>query len=87
MDFFSNHGVPWLQLLCWALFPRLSFWFMSSITGGFWFWLGVLFVPRIMCAFWATTFYWHTNPGVCVCAWLVAAIGERTENTKPSEHS
>lgn len=81
MNFLSTHGAPWLQLLMWAAFPRLSFWFMSSITGGFWFWVGVLVAPRFMGAFWATTFYWHTNPALCVCAWAVASVGERGEKT------
>lgn len=76
-DFFTNHS--FLQLLGWVFFPRLMFWFFSVITGGFWFWVGVLFVPRIMVAFWATTYYWHTNPLICVIAWIVALSGESAE--------
>lgn len=76
-DFWTNHGM--LQLLGWLFFPRIMFWFFSVITGGFWFWVGVLFVPRIMVAFWATTYYWHTNPFLCVLAWIYALTGEGTE--------
>lgn len=78
-DFFTNHDWAWLQLLMWTFFPRLSFWFMSAITGGFWFWVGVLFVPHIMAAFWATTMYWDTNPILCIIAWMIALGGTSGE--------
>lgn len=76
-DFFSNHSI--IHLLAWVFFPRIMFWFFSVITGGFWFWVGVLFIPRIMVAFWATTYYWDTNPLICVIAWIVALSGESAE--------
>lgn len=75
--FFLKHG--YLQLLGWWVFPRLMFWFFSVMTGGLWFWVGVFFVPRIMAAFWATTYYWDTNPILCVIAWLVAFSFESAE--------
>jgi hypothetical protein len=78
-DFFTHHSI-W-QLLGWVFFPRIMFWFFSVITGGFWFWVGVFFVPRIMVAFWATTYYWNTNPIICVIAWVVALSGEGTEKS------
>lgn len=78
-DFFTNHS--FIQLLGWVFFPRLMFWFFSVITGGFWFWVGVLFVPRIMVAFWATTYYWSSNPFICVIAWIVALSGESAEKS------
>lgn len=77
VNFFNNH--TWLTLVGWAMFPRIMFWFFSAITGGFWFWVGVLFVPRVMVAYWATTYYWHTNPYLCVIAWIVALGGESSE--------
>lgn len=81
-DFWTNHG--YLQLLGWFFFPRIMFWFFSVMTGGIWFWVGVLFVPRVMIAFWATTYYWNTNPILCVFAWIYALTGEGTEKTLAS---
>ena len=78
-DFFTHHS--FFQLLGWVMFPRLMFWFFSVITGGFWFWVGVFFVPRIMVAFWATTYYWDTNPALCVIAWIIALTGESAEKS------
>lgn len=78
-DFWDFHG--WFQLLGWIMFPRLMFWFFSVITGGFWFWVGVFFTPHIMAAFWFTTYYWHTNPILCVFAWIYALTREKTEKS------
>ena len=50
------------------------FWFVGAMTGGFWFWHGVLLVPQIIGAYWLTFYYWHTNPVLCVVAW-VAGLG------------
>lgn len=86
VNFWDNHNYAFLQLLMWAFFPRISFWFMSAITGGLWFWVGVFFVPRVMVAFWATIMYWNTNPVICGIAWLLAlggTVGEaKTCSTK-----
>lgn len=79
LDFFTNHG--YLQLIGWALFPRIMFIFFSVMSGGFFFWLGVVFVPRLMVAFWATTYYWDTNPVLCVLAWMIALSGESKEKS------
>jgi len=84
-DFWDYHG--WLQLLGWIMFPRLMFWFFSVITGGFWFWVGVFFVPRLMAAFWLTYGYFHTNPILCVLAWIFAITGEQTEKSKGVKYS
>lgn len=77
--FWEHHGI--FQLLGWFFFPRLMFWFFSVITGGFWFWVGVLCIPRIMVAVWATTYYWDTNMFLCIGAWIYALTGEGTEKT------
>lgn len=76
-SFWTHHSI--FQLLGWVFFPRLMFWFFSVMTGGFMFWVGVFFVPRIMIAFWATTYYWDTNPVLCLVAWLCAFTGESAE--------
>lgn len=77
MNYFDHHG--WALLFMWACFPRITFWFISSMTGGFGFWLGVLFVPHIMVAFWATVYYWNTNPWLCFFAWVIALGGSSKE--------
>ena len=77
VSFFENHGI--FYLLGWAFFPRIMFWFVSAITGGFWFWIGVLLFPRIMVAYWATYYYFDTNPILCIIAWVIALFGESKE--------
>ncbi len=81
--FWAQHG--FFTLLGWLLFPRIMFWIFSAMTGGFGFWLGVFLVPRIMVAFWATTYYWHTNPVLCLFAWLFALAGETAEKSSASK--
>ena len=85
INYFENHGWAWLQLVLWFLFPRLSFIFLSAMTGGFFFWLGVLIFPRIMVAYWATFYYWDTNPILCLIAWLLALGIEPFEKYKTSK--
>lgn len=36
------------------------------------FWLGWLFTPRFVAAILATSFYWDTNPILCILAWIIA---------------
>jgi hypothetical protein len=79
VSFFDNHGI--FYLIGWALFPRIMFWFFSAMTGGFFFWLGVFLVPRIMVAYWATYYYFDTNPILCLVAWFIALSGESAEKT------
>lgn len=78
MDYFANHG--WLMLFMWACFPRISFWFLGAMTGGIGFWLGVFFVPHVMVAYWATHYYWDTNPVLCIIAWMCALGGSSSES-------
>lgn len=76
-DFWQNHGVLFLVAI--TLFPRLTLLFSSIATGGVLWWLGWLFVPRILVAVLATVAYWYTNPILVICAWLVALGGETSE--------
>lgn len=79
MDFFVNHG--WLFLVCIAIFPRLTIIFSTAIMPlfGILSWLGFIFAPHLLVAIYATTFYWHTNPGLCVIAWIFALGGTSAE--------
>ena len=82
VDFFTKHG--WFFLFSIALFPRLTllisgFIFGSIEFGGFLWWLGFFFAPRILVATLATIAYWHTNQMLVVFAWLIALGGESSE--------
>jgi hypothetical protein len=48
-------------------------------TGGFLWWLGFIFCPRILVASLATVSYFHTNPILVIISWLIALGGETME--------
>ena len=50
-------------------------------SGGLLWWLGFIFVPRVLVALLATISYWKQNPVLVVIAWLVALGGESTEKS------
>lgn len=62
-----------------TFFPRLTLIFSSVPFGGFLWWLGFFFAPRILVAVLATVNYWNANPILVAIAWLVAIGGESTE--------
>jgi hypothetical protein len=76
-DYWSNHGFLFLVFI--AAFPRLTLLFSSVITGGFFWWLGWLFSPRLLVAVLATQAYWEKNPALVIASWLVAWGGETSE--------
>lgn len=77
VSFFEKHGVFFLIFI--TIFPRLTLLFSSVATGGFLWWLGFIFCPRILVASLATVSYFHTNPILVVISWLVAIGGETME--------
>lgn len=77
VDFFQKHGIFFLIFI--TLFPRLTLLFSSVATGGFLWWLGFIFCPRILVASLATVSYFHTNPILVVISWIVALGGETME--------
>ncbi len=77
VDFFQKHGL--LFLIFMTLFPRLTLMFSSVVSGGFFWWLGFIFCPRILVASLATVSYFHTNPVLVVISWIVALGGETME--------
>ena len=77
MDFWDVHG--WIFLVCAALFPRLTMLFAVSVPFGWLAWLGWLFAPHLTVAILATTYYWDTNPILCVIAWFIALGGTAGE--------
>jgi hypothetical protein len=62
-----------------AFFPRLTLIVSSVPFGGFLWWLGWLFAPRILVACLATLAYWRQNPILVVISWLIAIGGESSE--------
>lgn len=80
MDFFATHTHYLWALFGFAFFPRITLWFFALITGGFWFWVGVFFIPHIMIAYWATHYYWDTNPVLCILSWFIAFGGSKSES-------
>ncbi len=81
MDFWQVHG--WAFLVAIALFPRLAMVFAVTVPFGWLAWLGWLIVPSFLVAVLATTYYWHTNPVLCVIAWFwcFGKIGETGRRT------
>lgn len=77
IDFYQKHGFFFLVFI--TLFPRLTLLFSSVVTGGFFWWLGFIFCPRILVASLATVSYFHTNPILVVISWIVALGGETME--------
>lgn len=74
INFWDKRGVFFLFFI--ALFPRLTLLFSSVVTGGFIWWLGFIFCPRILVSTLATVAYFHTNPVLVCMSWLIALGGE-----------
>lgn len=77
VNFWMKRGVFFLFFV--TLFPRLTLLFSSVAIGGFFWWLGWLFAPRILVACLATIAYWNTNKVLVMISWLVAIGGESSE--------
>jgi hypothetical protein len=77
-DFWANHGI--LFLLGMGFLPRITMLLMGTFHGfGALGWTGWVFAPHVTVAVIATNLYWHTNPVLCVLAWLVAFGGTSKE--------
>ncbi len=76
-NYWDNHGVWFLIFI--TMFPRLTLLFSSVPFGGFFWWLGFFFAPRILVAILATVSYWEQNPVLVVISWLMAIGGESGE--------
>ena len=77
MSFWDVHGVIFLLGL--MVFPRITVFFFSTVTGGLLFWIAFLIVPRIFIAILAAYNYWDTNPILVILAFLWCLGGETTE--------
>jgi len=74
INYWDKRGVFFLFFI--AIFPRLTLLISSVATGGFLWWLGFFFCPRILVAGLATVAYFHTNPFLVVLSWTIAIGGE-----------
>ncbi|TWT79910.1 hypothetical protein CA13_13190 [Planctomycetes bacterium CA13] len=85
MDFWDNHSL--LFVLAMFFFPRLTMLFATTYGGGFLYWLGWLFAPRLTVAIIATMLYGDTNIVLVVLTWFWAIGGESTEKTVASKRA
>jgi hypothetical protein len=78
MDFWQIHGLIFLIAI--AFFPRITMLVMGTVCSfGLLGWLGWIFAPHLTVAILATMFYWHTNPILCIIAWMFALGGTSGE--------
>lgn len=84
VNFWEVHGI--FFILCMCFFPRLTMLFATTTGGGLLYWIGWLIAPRLTVAIIATTCFWHTNPVLCVLAWIWALVGEACEKGTASRH-
>lgn len=84
MDFFTVHNHWFFYIIFLMFFPRITLALMLMMTdfvsGGIIWWLGWVFAPRLLIAFLSLA-YWNTNPGLVICAWIFAFIGEAGEKS------
>ena len=69
-----------------AVFPRITLLFVGGAFGPL-AWLGWLFCPHLLVAILGTTYYWDTNPVLCVVAWFVAFAGTGGEGRFAHHHA
>ncbi|MCX6712674.1 MAG: hypothetical protein NTY66_00505 [Candidatus Vogelbacteria bacterium] len=77
MNYWEVHGI--LFLLGIALFPRITLLLATSVPFGILAWIGWVLCPHLLVAIIATSYYWHTNPILCIVAWVVALSGTAGE--------
>ena len=76
---------------CWFILfllflPRLTMLVMCGPFSHFiLYWIGWLVAPRLVIAILATSFYWDTNPVLCIFAWL-GALGGVKETEKETKY-
>jgi len=76
VNFWSVHGYVFIFLM--LCFPRLTL-FFGTLAGGVWWWLGLIFIPRITVAILATLAFANTNPALVAFTWLWAFVFEIAE--------
>lgn len=84
VSFWANHGFLFGLVIClFCLFlPRLTLFCMSIFSAIGISFLGVvgwILLPRVTIAVITTMFYGHSNPFLCLMAWVCAFFGELGE--------
>lgn len=79
MNFWDSHTL--LFCIFMYFFPRLTLFFATPWGGILW-WLGFIFLPRLMVALLATNYYGSTNPILCIFVWLWAIRGDSIEQRR-----
>jgi hypothetical protein len=69
-NFWHDHGVFFLIFM--MIFPRLTLLFATSVTFGVFAWIGWLIGPRVVAAYYASVFYWDSNPFLVAIAWVLS---------------
>ncbi len=77
MDFWDNHGLIFLLGL--TFFPRFTTLFFTMTPFGFLAWIGWIFAPHLLVAFYASFRYWDQNPFLVIIAWIIALAGTSGE--------
>ncbi|MGE0792063.1 MAG: hypothetical protein AB7S26_40695 [Sandaracinaceae bacterium] len=86
-DFFTVHAEwGWLVLIGLALFPRITLLFVGGAFGPL-AWLGWVICPHLLVAILGTTYYWDTNPVLCIVAWFFAFAGTGGEGRFAHHHA
>jgi hypothetical protein len=84
INFWDIHGIGFI--FCMFIFPRLTMLF-ATVMGGFWWWIGLIFAPRLTVAILATMYFGSSNTVLVVFTWIWALCGEGTEKSAVSKRS
>jgi hypothetical protein len=76
-SFWEHHGFVFIFFM--FFFPRLTLILSNVAFGGFFWWLGWIFAPRLLVAILATISYLPTNPVLVFLAWIWAIGLESNE--------
>jgi hypothetical protein len=79
VNFWNTHSI-WF-VIAMFFFPRLTMLFATTFGGGFLYWIGWIFAPRLTVAIIATMLYGQSNTILVVLTWFWAFAGESTEKT------
>jgi hypothetical protein len=84
MSFYDAHPHWFILILGLMFLPRVTLvWmllFTNFVSGGWLWWLGFIFCPRLLIAFLSLP-YWGTNAVLVFGAWLCALGGETAEKS------
>lgn len=78
-DFWDVHGVWFIVFM--SIFPRITMLVSTTVGGGFLYWIGWIFAPRLTVAILATYCCGHTNTFIVVMCWIWAFAGDTTEKS------